>query len=180
MVSPIDKKTYKDFLTKHKDSMIFYILSSFLIIVDQVTKSFFLKTGNINILPFFSIHIVKNEGASFGILQGQRLFLVMISLLTIVFITYIKKKVDRAKTKKRMDKALTWVNISLSLILAGTMGNLIDRLFRGHVIDFLHFSYSWFSYPSFNIADSCIVIGASIFFVMLLKNKKLEDIIIQR
>jgi len=104
------------------------ILLIMLILLDQITK-FFLTT-------------TVNTGAAFSIFTGQRFFLIVISLLVILFILkYYKKKEYQ---------------LSLTFILAGTIGNLIDRIFLGHVRDFIDIKF----WPVFNVADSLIVIGA--------------------
>ena len=118
--------------------------------LDQLTKflaaSFLqLNTPVILIHNFLNLSLVHNRGAAFGILKNQLLVFVIISLAAITLIIY------HLKDKKKSFLS----SISLSLILAGAAGNLIDRLRFGFVIDFLDFRV----WPVFNLADSAITIG---------------------
>jgi len=120
------------------------------IFLDQLTKflaaSFLqLNTPVILIKNFLNLSLVHNRGAAFGILKNQLFVFVTISLLAITLIIY------HLKDKKKSLLS----SISLSLILAGAAGNLIDRLRFGFVIDFLDFRV----WPVFNLADSAITIG---------------------
>ena len=114
--------------------MIHLILLFFLILLDQTTKYFLTTT--------------VNTGAAFSLFQGQRIFLIIISIIVIVVtLVYYKNKEYK---------------LPLVLILAGTIGNLIDRIFLGHVRDFIDLKF----WPVFNIADTSIVIGV---FLLLYK-----------
>jgi len=118
--------------------------------LDQLTKFLaarFLQLNNplVLIKDFLNLSLVHNRGAAFGILKNQLFVFVIISLLAIALILYHLKD----KKKSRLS------SISLSLILGGAVGNLIDRLRFGFVIDFLDFRV----WPVFNIADSAITIG---------------------
>ena len=120
------------------------------IFLDQLTKFFalwFLENAPLVIIKdFLSLSLVRNRGAAFGILKNQLLVFVILSLIAIILIiSYLKDK-----------KKSFLSTISLSLILAGSIGNLIDRLRLGCVVDFLDF-HVW---PVFNVADSAITIGA--------------------
>jgi len=118
-----------------KLSMVWLIVV--LIVLDQLSKYFL---GN-----------VINYGAAFGILQGYKWLLILVSLIVIVFcIKYYKE-----------------YKIPLSLILAGTIGNLIDRVFLGYVRDFINVGF----WPVFNLADSFNVIGVGILIWMLIKKR---------
>ncbi|KPK97991.1 MAG: lipoprotein signal peptidase [Omnitrophica WOR_2 bacterium SM23_72] len=119
--------------------------------LDQLTK--FLISKNLSILEsvpviqhVFHLTLVANRGAAFGILRNQTLLFIFTSLLAIVLIL--------SNLRKNRHRGL--YSFSLSLILSGALGNLIDRLRFGYVIDFLDFRI----WPVFNIADSAITIGA--------------------
>ena len=127
--------------------------------VDQATKLIVqnaLHYGErINLLPVFDLTLVYNRGAAFSFLaQGdgwQRWFLSSVALVAIAFILWLMK--TQVQESRRMMLALT-------LILAGALGNLIDRVFYGHVVDFvLLYWHPWY-YPAFNIADTAITLGA--------------------
>lgn len=141
--------------------MIFIIVAS-VILLDQVTKFFALRFLQLNIpFPliknFFNLTLVHNRGAAFGFFQNQLLLFVLVSLLAIGMILYnLKNKTNSIILK-----------LSLSLILGGAVGNLIDRLRFGFVIDFLDFRV----WPVFNIADSVITLAALVLSWELLFNK---------
>ena len=146
------------------------IISAFIVIIDQVIKYFVL--GNLQSgdnVPFIgnllTLTYVENRGAVFGIMQNMSWLFAIITVIMIAVFFYviIKKKI----TNKLF---LT----SVILIIGGGVGNLIDRVFRGFVIDYLQLS---FFPPVCNFADYCITIGAvlMIIFVMFLGDKKDED-----
>ena len=142
-----------------------YILLSILIILsDQFTKHFIdiNHTSFINKdLLLFSIDYVKNYGAAFNILNGNRIFLSTIStIITLLLIYFILYK----KHLSNLDL------ISYSFILAGTIGNGIDRITNGYVIDFINLNF--IDFPVFNIADISINIGLSFILYGLIKNKR--------
>lgn len=124
------------------------------IIIDQVIKLIVLRTigihGDITIIPhFLSLSYVENAGAAFGMI-GNRIFLIALDIFIIFFI--IKLMLNK---KYELDKN---ANFGMSLILAGGIGNLIDRIFRGYVIDYIDIT-KLFDFPVFNFADICIVLG---------------------
>ena len=141
--------------------MIFVIVSS-VIFLDQLTKLLVTKLLQLNtpvvlIKNFLYITLVHNRGAAFGMLKNQLLLFVLLSFFTILFIFY------HLKSKKNS----IILKISLSLVLAGAVGNLIDRLRFGFVIDFLDLRF----WPVFNLADSALTIGALLLSWELLFNK---------
>ncbi|MDD5595344.1 MAG: signal peptidase II [Candidatus Omnitrophica bacterium] len=134
--------------------MIFPIVIAILFL-DQASKFLFTKFLNLNqsfpVVPgIFHFTLVHNRGAAFGILRGQVFLFILTSFVAVVLI-YLN-----LKDKRRENSFL--FNFSLALILAGGLGNLIDRIRVGYVIDFLDFRI----WPVFNIADSAITIGAII------------------
>ena len=142
-----------------------YILLSILIILsDQFTKHFIdiNHTSFINKdLLLFSIDYVKNYGAAFNILNGNRIFLSTIStIITLLLIYFILYK----KQLSNLDL------FSYSFILAGTIGNGIDRITNGYVIDFINLNF--IDFPVFNIADISINIGLIFILYGLIKNKR--------
>ena len=142
-----------------------YILLSILIILsDQFTKHIIdiNHTSFINKdLLLFSIDYVKNYGAAFNILNGNRIFLSTIStIITLLLIYFILYK----KHLSNLDL------FSYSFILAGTIGNGIDRITKGYVIDFINLNF--IDFPVFNIADISINIGLIFILYGLIKNKR--------
>jgi signal peptidase II len=130
----------------------------FLIALDQMTKIGFdhlLKYGQrINILPFFDFTLLYNKGAAFSFLADQagwqRWFFTVLGLSASVFILWM---MHTHRTQHRFLLALT-------LILGGALGNVIDRIAYGHVVDFLLFYWRDWYYPAFNVADAGITVGA--------------------
>lgn len=108
---------------------------------------------------FFYITSHRNRGAAFGILQNQRGFFLIITTSIVIFIAYY--------LWKSRDKHVLLL-VSLSLILGGALGNLMDRIYCGQVTDFLDFRFGGYSFPIFNVADSLIVIGVSLLLLLLL------------
>jgi signal peptidase II len=134
-------------------------LAALIVLLDQATKLIAEQTlrfgERVNLLPVFDLTLVYNRGAAFSFLaQGdgwQRWLLSGIAVAAIVFIVWLMR--TQAQDSRRMMLALT-------LILAGAVGNLIDRLAYGHVVDFLLFYWHPWYYPAFNIADTAITVGA--------------------
>jgi len=144
--------------------MIFIIAAS-VIFLDQITKLLAVKFLQLNtpfvlIKNFLNLTLVYNQGAAFGMFKNQLLTFVFISVLAIIFIFF------NLKSKKNS----FIFKISLSLILAGAIGNLIDRLRFGFVIDFLDFRI----WPVFNLADSAITVAALLLSWELLFKKNVS------
>jgi signal peptidase II len=144
-------------------------LTLFFLVADQVTKQLIVSNmdlyQSIDILPFFNLTYVHNLGAAFSFLadQGgwQRWFFTAIAAIaSIVFIVWL------AKTPKQ--QAL--LSAAFALMLSGAVGNLIDRVLFGYVIDFLDFYGFGYHFPAFNIADSMIFIGAALMIFDSFKN----------
>ena len=137
-----------------------------LVILDYLTK-YFVKTKffpftKINVINhLFNLVYVKNRGIAFGLLSTlpeymRNIFLIWIPVVTcVVLFLYIL-------FSKKMSKIAT---IGFVLIISGAIGNLIDRIFYGYVVDFLDFYFKSFHWPAFNFADSYISVG--IFFIFL-------------
>ncbi len=136
-------------------------LTIILLITDQVTKQLVASTFDyretLAVLPFFNLTYVHNPGAAFSFLadQGgwQRWFFTAIAAIaSVVFIVWM------AKTPKEQKL----LSIAFALILSGALGNLIDRVLFGYVIDFLDFHWAGYHFAAFNVADSMIFIGAAL------------------
>jgi signal peptidase II len=107
---------------------------------------------------FFNLTYIRNTGAAFGILAGsaEAFRLPLLLLFSVVAIGFIVMMLRRLPSH---EKGLI---TALALILGGAIGNLIDRVFYGEVIDFLDFYWGSYHWPAFNVADSCITIGVAI------------------
>ena len=142
----------------------FILLSTIIILSDQFTKNLIninYKSLINNDLIFFSIDYVKNYGAAFNILSGNRIFLSTVSTIITLLLIYI---ILNKKNISNFDL------ISYSFILAGTVGNGIDRITKGYVIDFINLNF--IDFPVFNIADISINIGFIFIIFGLIKNKR--------
>ena len=146
-------------------------LSVFIIILDQLSKQLIeaklLVYETIPLLPFFNLTLAYNEGAAFSFLSDQGgwqrwLFSILAIGVSLVLIIWL-----RMLTVK--DRLLA---LALSFIIGGALGNLIDRLLFGHVIDFLDFYYRDWHWPAFNVADSAIFIGVVFFLLDTVVNKR--------
>jgi len=132
--------------------MIFLIVAAILVL-DQVTKLLIVKNLALSqsvplINAVFHLSLVYNRGAAFGIFKDQTNLFVFTSVIAIILLSVALKNHLREK--------ISSYNLALALVLAGAMGNLIDRLHFGYVVDFLDFRV----WPVFNIADSAITVGA--------------------
>ncbi len=135
-------------------------LSALLIGLDQWTKHKIVdvfKYGDLYpVTSFFNLTRLHNEGAAFGFLANsggwQKYFFLTLAFAVAAFIARWLFKLPQSNTKL--------LSGGLAFILAGALGNAIDRLQHGYVVDFLDFYYGSFHWPAFNVADSCIFIGA--------------------
>ena len=145
---------------------IYLILCAVFFAADILTK--YLVTCNMSagdtiplISGFFHLTYVRNTGAAFSILSGQRIFLIILpALVVLALIIYII-------AKKPTNKLLL---LSFSMIISGGIGNLIDRISLGYVIDFLDFRL--INFPVFNVADIWVTCGAALFVILLLFSKE--------
>jgi signal peptidase II len=108
-------------------------------------------------MPFFDFTLLYNEGAAFSFLSNQggwqRWFFILLALgVVAVMLGWISRL-------KREEK---WTAVALALIVGGALGNAVDRILFGHVIDFIHLHYEKYYWPAFNIADSAIFVGVVI------------------
>lgn len=125
-----------------------------LVLLDQLLKKYFIEHSYY--FSLFSLHFVKNTGMSFGLMQDKVIIMIIVSFLFLGILWWFRNEFKDCK-------------YCLMLLAAGTIGNLIDRIFRGYVVDF--FDLGWF--PVFNLADAMITLGtAGIIFIFLKDLKK--------
>ena len=151
-------------INKIKTKLYFLSLSIFIVLVDQFTKylMFYNKKLFINKdFLLFKLDFVKNYGAAFNIFSGSRIFLSLISILFSILLIYL---IFRKNTLSSLDL------YSYSFILGGTIGNGIDRIYRGFVVDFINLNI--INFPVFNIADISINIGFIILLYNIFKNNR--------
>ncbi|MFM2004876.1 MAG: hypothetical protein RLZZ09_531 [Pseudomonadota bacterium] len=140
--------------------LIWLWLSALVIVVDQITKRIVDTTmqlyQSIELIPYFQLTYMRNQGAAFSFLSGaggwQRWFFIALAVIASVFICFWLKKLNRSQR---------WEAIAWSLVLGGALGNLIDRILYGYVIDFLDVYIGDWHWPAFNVADSAITLGVA-------------------
>ena len=151
------------------------IVGSTILVLDQITKALVENLMHlyqaIEIVPNF-VHLtyLKNTGAAFGLLAGTRstlriAFFVLVSGVAIGCVLYLLKNLRPERTS---------LVASFSLILGGAIGNLIDRLRMGEVIDFIDLHWHHFHWPAFNVADSSITIGVILLFIQMIRKQSLN------
>ena len=156
--------------------VIFFLTVITVTLLDQLTKAFIhttmsLYSSRVVIDGFLSITYVRNPGAAFGFLAQasplfRSIFFVMVTLLAIGMIVYylVKSRADQPG-----------LVFALSLILSGALGNLIDRLRFGEVIDFIDVYLSSHHWPAFNVADAAISLGALIMILQMVRQRTEKD-----
>ena len=130
-------------------------------VLDQVTKvliqaKVYLGQEIVVIPGFFHISHVRNTGAAWGILQDQNILLTSLSAVVLLLLCFARRAFLRDARTHRL---------ALGLMLGGIVGNFLDRVRLGYVVDFLHFFLQSYHFPSFNVADSAICIGVGIYLV---------------
>lgn len=150
----------------------YYLFIIVWIVLDQVSKYLVARSISlyqvVTVIPgFFNLTRVHNRGAIFGFLNNSqypaaRILLNLGAILALGVVAYYFFKTPAEMVLSRL---------SLSLIISGAVGNILDRLFRGYVIDFLDFYVGNYHWPFFNLADSCITVGVILLLFDLLRSK---------
>ena len=149
-------------------------LSGLVIMLDQATKlvadRLLTFHSPVTVIPdFFNFTLAYNKGAAFSFLSDaggwQRWFFTVLAVVVSVVLIFWIKNLSRQER---------WTAAALALVLGGAIGNVIDRVIYGHVIDFIQWYYDSFYWPSFNIADSAISVGAAILIFQALFGPKTE------
>lgn len=151
-------------------------LTALVFVLDQVSKFYFESRLNlyqqIVIIPdLLSWTLAYNTGAAFSFLAGQSgwqrwLFALIALVVSVALVVWLRRLKPRE----------TWLAIALALVLGGALGNLVDRVLFGHVIDFIlvHWQNRW-HFPAFNLADSAITVGAFMLIIDMFKSKQSGD-----
>lgn len=142
-----------------------------ILVLDQITKfiiASLMKVGDsFEVIPnFLNITSHRNDGAAWGILSGKMsfFFIITIIILVVLIVFYIKE----AKNNLLMQ-------IAISLLFAGALGNFIDRVLHGEVVDFVDTYIFGYNFPIFNVADSSLTIGVLLIIIALLTDMKKEE-----
>lgn len=145
-------------------------LTGLIIVLDQASKWFMASWLSLHetiaVIPYFNLTMAHNYGAAFSFLSDaggwQRWFFIVLALvISVVLLIWIKGLKSTAKLEA----------ISLSLIIAGAVGNVMDRIYYGYVIDFIDVYYGSYHWPAFNVADSAICIGAALLIMDSFRSK---------
>lgn len=149
------------------------VVSAVVIMLDMITKylitSGFMEGEHLVVTSFFDLVLFFNQGAAFSFLAEaggwQRIFFSVIALLAaVVILRLIKQSPERQL-----------YCFSLSLIMGGALGNLVDRVRLGHVVDFLYFHYQTHDFPAFNVADSAICVGVALLLLDSFHQEKTKN-----
>ena len=159
--------------------LIFWLGSVCLLLLDQWTK--YLACIHLKdripvsvIENVFSLQYLENQGAAFGILQGQKVFFVLITLVFLFLVFWIYHCLPA-------DRRFYPVYVTMMLLLSGAVGNFIDRIFRNYVVDFFYFSL--INFPVFNVADIFVVIsfiGIAVSILFIYKDDEFEFLSIRK
>ena len=140
------------------------IISILVALLDQIIKFFIDKQVLFReVIPdLFNIHKVYNYGVAFSFLENKRYLILLFSIILIYFLFNLRKDLPKAKK----------YDILFGVILGGILGNLIDRVFRGYVIDYLETFILGINFPIFNLADICITLGIILMILMITGGQK--------
>ena len=138
------------------------------VLLDQITKYYishmFIQGARKTIIDgFFYLTYVRNTGAGFSILQGQRWVFIVLTCIALPLFVYLYLKAD---PKHKLER------FAYLLLIAGTIGNFIDRTLYGSVVDFLDFIIFGYDFPVFNVADICITVGVALYLLITLTESK--------
>ena len=146
--------------------VVYFLISALLVGLDQWSK--YLTVQNISLgetkefIPgFLSLTHLRNTGAAWSLLEGKMIFFYVITVIVSVVIIYLLIK----NYKKSI-----WYSVGLSFVLAGAIGNFIDRVLLGYVVDMLQTDFM--NFPIFNVADSTLVVGVICIFIYLILDEK--------
>ena len=154
----------------------FYILAIMVFAGDQISKIWIRNNLPFNsyhppdaipVLPgFFNIVHVGNTGAAWGLFSGKSFWLALLAVVTLLAIFTFRRHLT-------LERSL--VQVSFGLLCGGIVGNLVDRILHGHVIDFLDFHFGSFVWPAFNLADTAICIGVGLYILHSFREPESPD-----
>jgi len=142
-----------------------FLPAAVVVVLDQLTKQLVWRHGqNYDVIDgYLHITLVKNAGAAFGVFQGGRAIFVVASMLAAAFIVYAGRRVP---PEERYKRAL------LGCILGGAIGNLVDRVLSGEVIDFIQIGVAGHYWPVFNVADIAVSVGAALLLLLVFTHSR--------
>jgi len=179
MTETTDQPNLRNLIQKHAFPYLrFWSTLLVILILDQLskwiivdfsgfTRGLYPPFDGIVVIPgFFNLVYTVNYGAAWGMLQGFGWLLIVLAFVVLAMITCFRRDLGLGKPPQQ------W---AFGLICAGILGNTIDRLFRGHVVDFLDFHLPMYRWPTFNVADSAIVVGTLIYLWLQFLPEKTES-----
>ena len=142
------------------------IIFLIIVLIDQITKFYIASNFELYqsieiIRGFFNITYIRNSGVAFGMFSNLKGSFIQIVFIAIYIIAIISIIILYRETHG-------YSHIALSLIFSGAIGNLIDRIFRGEVVDFMDFHWQNYHWPAFNVADSCITVGVGLLMISII------------
>lgn len=142
-----------------------FILSLIFMVIDQIIKVVVdvNLVNELEIIPnFFSLFKAHNNGAAFSLFSGNVIFLIIINIVIFIFLcSYMKEFKNNLKSV-----------VAFGLVFGGLLGNLIDRIRLGYVIDYLKFDFGSYTFPIFNFADMCLCIGMGLIVIFVLNKEQ--------
>ena len=149
-------------------------LSALVVVLDQATKAlaeWFLEPGrSLDLLPVLALHLTHNRGAAFSLLADaggwQRAFFIMVTVAVVAFLIH---------WLRRLEAGERLAAIALALVIGGALGNLVDRIASGEVVDFIDAHWQHWHWPAFNLADSAITVGVALLLWDGLRGKRRRD-----
>ncbi len=147
--------------------MIYFLAATLVLAADIITKLIaennLIKIGTIPVIEdIFHLTYVQNRGMAFGMLGGGRIFFIISTIAIIALLAFVY-----LRTEKKCRSI--WLKAGMALVLSGAIGNLIERIFKGYVVDFLDFRI--INFPVFNIADIAVCVGAAMLVIHFLKSE---------
>lgn len=161
-------------MNKSKRIISFVLITVLLVSIDQITKAlavYFLTDNKITIIPdFLSLELLWNRGAAFGILQDSRVFFCILTIVVCLIIEFYYFRIPN-------EKEFRFLKITFVILLSGAIGNLVDRIKRGSVIDYIAFTFGTYHFPSFNVADMFVSVSAILMLILIVFYYKDEQLI---
>lgn len=147
-----------------EESYVYYLVAILIVILDQLSKWWIVQEIAIGeripiIENFLYITSHRNQGAAWGILQGQMTFFYIVTIIVVIFVVYHIQKYGKENP---------FFGYTMAIILGGAIGNFIDRLFRKEVVDFIDVYPFGYNFPIFNVADSALTIGVLLMIIYIL------------
>ena len=143
------------------------LIASFTVLIDQIIKFVVYNyLTNVTLIPnFLSLVYAENEGVAFSMLSGSRMFIILISIILLGILIYML-------SKEKVEKNEKVTILSYGLLIGGILGNLIDRIIRGVVIDYVSLNIFGYPFPIFNLADLFITTGVILIVIKTIKDDK--------